>query len=71
MLTMYDNKVRFFFSIENVSQEHYIFPLYAKRNDYHTTLNFNAQWAAIMEAREPGDWGAPYKQSVVVSGCIA
>lgn len=63
MLTMYDNKVRFFFSSKNVSQEHYIFPLYAKRNDH--------QWAAILDALEPGDWGAPYKQSVVVSGCIA
>lgn len=69
MLTMCDNKVRFFFSIKNVSQEHYIFPLYAERNDHHT--NINAQWAAMLDALEPGDWGAPYKQSVVVSGCIA
>ena len=69
MLTMYDNKVRFFFSNKNVSQEHYIFPLYAERNDHHT--NINAQWAAMLDALEPGDWGAPYKQSVVVSGCIA
>lgn len=69
MLTMYDNKVRFFFSMKNVSQEHYIFPLYAERNDHHT--NINAQRAAMLDALEPGDWGAPYKQSVVVSGCIA
>ena len=69
MLTMYDNKVRFFFSNKNVSQEHYIFPLYAERNDHHT--NINAQWAAMLDALKPGDWGAPYKQSVVVSGCIA
>ena len=69
MLTMCDNKVRFFFSIKNVSQEHYIFRLYAERNDYHS--NINAQWAAMLDALEPGDWGAPYKQSVVVSGCIA
>lgn len=69
MLTIYDNKVRFFFSIKNVCQEHYIFPLYVERNDHHT--NINAQWAAMLDALEPGDWGAPYKQSVVVSGCIA
>ena len=48
MLTMYDNKVRFFFSIKNVSQEHYIFPLYAERNENHT--NINAQWAAMLDA---------------------
>ena len=69
MLTMYDNKVRFFFSIKNVSQEHYIFPLYAERNDHHT--NINAQWAAMLDALEPGDqprpqglldWGALCKQ---------
>lgn len=57
---MYDNKVRFFFSIKNVSQEHYIFPLYAERNDHHT--NINAQWAAMLDALEPGDWGALCKQ---------
>lgn len=60
MRTMYDNKVRFFFSIKNVSQEHYIFPLYAERNDHHT--NINAQWAAMLDALEPGDWGALCKQ---------
>jgi len=70
MLTMYDNKVRFFFSIKNVSQEHYIFR-YVPNEMTTIRLNFYAQWAAILDALEPGDWGAPYKQSVVVSGCIA